>query len=241
MSEQEWLTSRDPAKMLRWLDRPQGDRKLLLSAVACLRANWHLLILESSRKAVEWTELYADGLVERDEEYHRLEWRSEGAAYYLEMQAEPDAIERWSAEAESHGQPRLNRLTGLIDVRETAPDLRQHIDAAYMANQLMTHDPDVLLERVIRSPVQLLSPALLRDIFANPFRPVGFDSAWRTSTAVAMAKGMYDSRDFTAMPILADALQDAGCDDDDVLSHCRAEHGIHVRGCWVIDLVLGNS
>jgi hypothetical protein len=83
--------------------------------------------------------------------------------------------------------------------------------------------------------------ALLRDIFGNPFRPVAFDPDWRTSTAVAIARGMYESRDFSAMPILADALQDAGCDNDDVLNHCRNEKKVHVRGCWVVDLVLGKE
>jgi hypothetical protein len=79
---------------------------------------------------------------------------------------------------------------------------------------------------------------LLRDIFGNPFRPATFDPAWRTSTVVAFARQMYESRDFGAMPILADALQDAGCDSDDILNHCR-EPGPHLRGCWVVDLVLG--
>ena len=68
---------------------------------------------------------------------------------------------------------------------------------------------------------------ILRDIFGNPFRPVTFAPAWRTDTAVSLARGMYESRDFSAMPILADALQDAGCDNDDVLNHCRGE-GPHV-------------
>jgi hypothetical protein len=49
---------------------------------------------------------------------------------------------------------------------------------------------------------------------------------------------MYEARDFSAMPILADALQDAGCDNDDILSHCRDTKQVHVRGCWVVDLVL---
>jgi hypothetical protein len=82
---------------------------------------------------------------------------------------------------------------------------------------------------------------LARDIFGNPFRPLTFDPDWRTSTAVAVAKQMYDSRDFSAMPILADALQDAGCENDDVLTHCRDANGVHVRGCWVVDLALGKS
>ncbi|MBM3981841.1 MAG: hypothetical protein FJ304_16510 [Planctomycetes bacterium] len=78
----------------------------------------------------------------------------------------------------------------------------------------------------------------MRCIFGNPFRPVAFDPAWRTDTAVALARQMYESREFSALPILADALQDAGCDNEDVLNHCR-EPGTHVRGCWVVDLVLG--
>jgi hypothetical protein len=83
--------------------------------------------------------------------------------------------------------------------------------------------------------------ALLRDIFGNPFRPVAFDPAWHTDTAVSLAKGMYDSRDFSAMPILADALQDAGCDSDDILNHLRDPNAAHVRGCWALDLILGKE
>src|SRR5262249_13726632 len=81
---------------------------------------------------------------------------------------------------------------------------------------------------------------LVRCVFGNPFRPVAVDAAWLTSTVVALAKQMYESRDFSPMPILADALQDAGCDGEDILSHCRVP-GPHVRGCWVVDLVLGKA
>jgi len=80
----------------------------------------------------------------------------------------------------------------------------------------------------------------LRDIIGNPFRPVAVDPVWLTSTVVALAGGIYDERAFDRMPILADALQDAGCDNDDVLNDCRCE-GPHVRGCWVVDLVLGKE
>ena len=90
----------------------------------------------------------------------------------------------------------------------------------------------------------------LRELFGNPFttprsksrtrRGWMLDPLWRTDTAVALARKMYESRDFGAMPILADALQDAGCDNDDILNHCRGP-GPHVRGCWVVDLVLGKE
>jgi hypothetical protein len=82
--------------------------------------------------------------------------------------------------------------------------------------------------------------AILRDIIGNPFRQVAFSRLWRTDTALTLARQMYDTRDFSAMPILADALQDAGCDNDEILSHCRGDRP-HVRGCWVVDLVSGKE
>ena len=93
-----------------------------------------------------------------------------------------------------------------------------------------------------RRPTEKKAQAdLVRDIFGNPFRPVSFAPEWRTDTAVTLARTMYESRDFSAMPILADALQDAGCDSDEVLQHCRDPQTKHVRGCWVVDLALGFS
>ncbi|HSQ55161.1 MAG TPA: hypothetical protein VLM40_05395 [Gemmata sp.] len=82
---------------------------------------------------------------------------------------------------------------------------------------------------------------ILRDLFGNPYYPIFFKPTWRTSTAVALATQMYDSRNFGAMPILADALQDAGCTSEDILNHCRDAKQVHVRGCWVVDLVLGKE
>jgi hypothetical protein len=81
---------------------------------------------------------------------------------------------------------------------------------------------------------------VIRDIFGNPFSPVSFDPSWQTSTTVGLARTIYESRDFATMPVLADALEEAGCDSPDVLAHCRGP-GPHVRGCWVVDLVLGKS
>jgi hypothetical protein len=85
------------------------------------------------------------------------------------------------------------------------------------------------------------SARLLRDIFGNPFRPVTIDPTWRTSDVLALARGIYDERALDRMPILADALQDAGCDNDDILAHCRDTNTPHARGCWVVDLILNKS
>lgn len=78
------------------------------------------------------------------------------------------------------------------------------------------------------------------DVFGNPFRPVSADPRWLTSTVVALAEGIYQDLAFDRMPILADALEEAGCDNADILSHCRGD-GPHVRGCWVVDLLTGRK
>jgi hypothetical protein len=89
--------------------------------------------------------------------------------------------------------------------------------------------------------VELTAQAeLLRCIVGNPFRPVAADPAWLTSTAVGLASAIYADRAFDRLPILADALEDAGCDNADVLIHCRS-HPEHARGCWVVDLILEKS
>lgn len=81
----------------------------------------------------------------------------------------------------------------------------------------------------------------VRDIVGNPFRPVAFDPGWRTETAVGIARRIADAREYGNLPVLADALQDAGCDAAAVLDHCR-DPGDHVPGCWVAEAVLrGNE
>ena len=82
---------------------------------------------------------------------------------------------------------------------------------------------------------------LLRDVCGIAFRKHRkAKRGWRTETVLALARQMYATRDFSVMPILADALQDAGCGDEQILSHCRDRKQVHARGCWVVDLILGN-
>ncbi len=105
---------------------------------------------------------------------------------------------------------------------------------------------DELLARTIRKHVAYSDPPMrlewvlevVRCIVGNPFRPVAFDPRWRTETAGALASGIYAERAFDRLPILADALEEAGCDHPDVLAHCRGP-GPHARGCWVVDGLLG--
>src|SRR5262249_12032196 len=84
---------------------------------------------------------------------------------------------------------------------------------------------------------------MLRCIFGNPFRSVSINRAWlawNDGTVLKIAQAIYDEGASERLPILADALEDAGCDNADILAHCRGE-GPHVRGCWVVDLLLGKS
>jgi hypothetical protein len=87
----------------------------------------------------------------------------------------------------------------------------------------------------------------VRDIFRNPFRPATFDSTWRTPNVTDLAAAIYEERqlpsglfDKQRLGVLADALEDAGCDNVDILDHLRGG-GEHVRGCWVVDLILGKE
>jgi hypothetical protein len=101
-------------------------------------------------------------------------------------------------------------------------------------------DPACLINKFRPHPRSVPQPdlaGLIRCVFGNPFRLVTVDPAWVTPTAVAIATGVYVERAFDRLPILADALEDAGCDNRDILAHCRGE-GPHARGCWVVDLVL---
>ena len=99
---------------------------------------------------------------------------------------------------------------------------------------------EVRSEAVGRYTSGIMVP-LMREVFGNPFRPVTVNPAWLTSDVRLLAMGIYDEKAFNHLPILADALQDAGCDSDDILNHFRDPNATHVRGCWALDLVLGKE
>jgi hypothetical protein len=83
----------------------------------------------------------------------------------------------------------------------------------------------------------------VHDLFGNPFRPVAVKTKWlrwNNAILVNMSQEIYDERRFADLPILAETLESAGCNNADILSHCR-QPGEHVRGCWVIDLLLGKE
>jgi hypothetical protein len=191
---------------------------------------WPLLADERSRTAIVVAEQFADGLATEGElivaetaakkaERAQGGWRHYGASACacLARKHAGEAVRAWwyvTALAEWKRAEERSVTPEDRSFKSTMEEAREE--------ELAQHTP------------------LLRDIFGHPFRPATFDAAWLTSTAVTLAKQMYESRDFGTMPILADALEDAGCTSDDILSHCRGP-GPHVRGCWVVDLVLGKE
>lgn len=223
MTEAEWLTATDPTPMLAFFQNKMSERKLRLFAVACVRRIWDVMLDVRSHHAIEVAERSADQLVS-DEELARV-----------------------SEEADK----------AYVDNLFNADDAR--MDALNAASCISSPGREywgqfgLILQGVCRASFEVnrrehaAQAARLRDIVGNPFRPVTFDPDWQTSTVLSLAQAAYDQRELPAgtldpthLAILADALQDAGCDNTDILDHCRGQ-GPHVRGCWVIDAILGKS
>jgi hypothetical protein len=233
MTEADWLTFTDTTPLLGFLRGKASDRKLRLFAVACAYDVWPVLRAHPGMAAaVETAEAFADGRAGEAE-------RAAAHAAITDATLGSDSAAAGAANAFGAAwyASGANTLNAAKYAARSACSAAA--DAAYLdppdepgtPAELSGRAGDRAGERVAR---------LLRDVVENPFRPVAFDPDWRTSAAVALARQMYDARDFAAMPVLADALQDAGCEDADVLAHCRGP-GPHVRGCWVVDLVLGKA
>jgi hypothetical protein len=235
VTEAEWLACADPVAMLRYLQRRASDRKLRLFGCACCRSVWHILPNGHAREIVVAAEQFADGLVTDDE----LMWAQE--AFMWEGGPEIGSPhDPYLAALASEAVTQLGRESDAVFAARTGrvvPDWpEQAWEAASCSSNQVAHTTP-LAER----HQQLSQQAnFLRDIFGNPFRPVAFDPAWRTDAVVGLARGAYEDRAFDRLPALADALERAGCADAAVLAHCRGP-GPHVRGCWVVDLVLGKN
>jgi hypothetical protein len=214
VKEDEWLASGEPEKMLEFLGDRASERRLRLFAAACCRRVWDTLTADAGRRAVEVAEGFADG-----------------AAGARALRAAQVAAAKATADydpAAGLGEYRADAaLTAAMNAAGKRASLRYAAECAADASE----DGDA--ERVAQA-------VLLRDIFGNPFKRVVLDPPFRTSAVTAIATAMYESRDFGAAAILADALEEAGCQDGEILGHLRGP-GPHVRGCYVVDLALGRE
>jgi hypothetical protein len=224
MTEVDWDITEEPASLLSALRNSASQRKLRLFGILCCRQAWDFVTEPAPDRVLDAAERYADGAL------------AESERCVAETEA-LDAYERELERGDEFGLPVMDVVRLIGKAVYTADD----------ATGVASYVP-VLARYGERASFQGISEDLqveqclyIRELFRNPFRPVSFSPEWRTDTAVLLARQMYEARDFSAMPILADALQDAGCDNADILSHCRDTSLAHVRGCWVIDLVLNKA
>ena len=237
MTEAEWLAAADPEAVADRVWHTASERQIRLIACGCCRLAWDWLIGERSRTAVEVSERYADGLASSSELADAV-YYAEAAVIAIDRKRERYDCEQrairggWlhpDDDAAEDGPIRLRDGTAIsFDVARLAAECAEFSASA---------PPWILQSR----PEPIFSFAVVRDVVGNPFRPVTVDPSWRTSDAVLLAKGIYEERAFDRMPILADALQDAGCTDENVLNHCRYPQQVHFRGSWVVDTVLGKA
>jgi hypothetical protein len=233
VTEADWMASTDPQPMIECLRGKVSERKLRLFAAAAARRIWRQLTDERSRRGVEAVEEYVNGQAS-DQDLRRA---GEAAG---EAAATGPWKYHWSPVAATAAAAACrNPMT----IEAAAAAARGAVDAADLEYELP------LLDRLIAEESDLIAQCqLLRDLFGNPFCPATISPFWLTwndATVVRLAQSAYAERhmpegtlDNGRLAVLADALEEAGCNDADVLGHLRGP-GPHVRGCWPVDLCLG--
>jgi hypothetical protein len=221
MTEAEWLACTDPNPMLRHLGERLSDRKARLYSCAWARRRWDRLLDERSRAAVETAERHADGLATERELLAAFE-----AADAAWMEVPVYSGSRRAMRQRERGRE-SERAARQLARKAADPALsRRNVGWAHKAKSML----------------------FLADALRELFGPLPFRSflgtaewlAWNAGAVAALAQDVHERQAFDEMPILADALEDAGCTEGDVLAHCRQREA-HLRGCWVIDLLLGKE
>jgi hypothetical protein len=248
MTEAEWLACENSEVMLEPL-RHSGtasQRKLRLFACACARRVWHLLSDERSRSAVQVAERYADRPASEAE---RKAASAEVPCLYGNPDdvTDPENIRAFGSEAAActvfgaddyPAVPTFAVTCAIAAARSVANALACAASSPLRMERVTAEN---VADRVFSDEQKVLA-ALMRDIFRNPFRPAPrLDPAWLTPEAIGLAQRIDDQRTFHRMPELAGALERAGCDNEDILCHWRQQGQIHVRGCWVVDLLLNKA
>ncbi len=230
MSEAEWLAATDPQPMLEALRCRASGRKVRLFACASCRRVWKLLSDKHSRKALTVAERYADAEV--SEAKLGFAWGDARRAAQVAHRQERETAEAsamWSVSMLCEADP--GRAVA-------AAELAARCEAFPGEPSLLA---DARREHLL----------LIRDIFGNLFRPApAVDAAWlawQGGVVRELAWAAYDGRRLPQgtleperLAVLADALEEAGCGDAELVGHLRGP-GPHVRGCWAVDLILARS
>jgi hypothetical protein len=243
MTEAEWLACTDSKAMLAFLRGKASDRKLRLFTAARCRLfrhdcdDWWPIDTRRFQEAVDAAEQFSDGLCPAEQltRFHRPWDEFSGDLHSQTIDPHggstvllPDSLGPVLVQIVSSPEAGSAARGALYD------DLQSYFIGTWK---------DGRQER--RAECQLL-----QEVFGNPFRPVSLNPAWLTwndGTVRRLAEAIYQERelpsghlDLTRLAVLADALEDAGCADPDLLGHLRGP-GPHVRGCWAVDLLLGKE
>jgi hypothetical protein len=214
MTEAEWLACDYPLTMLDFVRGRLSNRQLrLIGCAFCRDSWWQLLSDQRSRRAVEVAEGFADGLCD-DRALREAHAEASRASHEL------------------HARHSVKLHLGAIVAKMSAA--KQFPWRPLCNTGITIGGVDVTLSRKVLA---------IRDVVGNPFQRAAVDPkwlAWKDGTIRKIATGIYAERAFDHLPILADALEDAGCDNADILAHCRGP-GPHVHGCWVVDQILGKE
>jgi hypothetical protein len=230
MTEAEWLACTDPEAMLEFLRGRSSERKLRLFAAACCRRIWHLLDEEEYRAALEVAERFVEGQASLSD----LSAAYDEVYEMHEVVADSDVVETYVAEA-------------VVDAcsPEFEPFHATNVIADVSDAVATAASTDTQAKRA-RTAERRAQAHLVRDLFGNLCRPVPIDRAWRTAGIRALARAAYEERTLPAgtldgarLAVLGDALEEAGAAGT-LLDHLRGP-GVHVRGCWVLDLVLARE
>ncbi len=242
LTEEEWLSCPEPSLLLYHLRQHRhitkvagGKRRLRLYCVACCRSVWDSLD-ERSRQVIEVSERFADGQARKAEL---------AAASEETEQTRREAIRTCSREPLE--ECRLRESSSAAAARWAVGMSVQAVDIlrVCMATQQLraTLVPEGVASSqaaAARQREESVQADLVRCIFGNPFRPVAADPAWLAwngGIVPRMARAIYEERAFDRLPVLADALEEAGCAERAFLENCRSG-GPHARACWVLDSLL---
>jgi hypothetical protein len=212
--EAYWRTAKDPDGMLMLLGEVAIKRKSVMFACACCRIIWHLMTDERSRRVVEAAEQWAEGLV---------------------LAAQVHQLRRAAVPAEL--APDVRPL--LLGSARSSYWAAQAAVAVFDVNGAAAHAAWCARRANPGTREEARQADLLRDVFGNPFQVQDVAAAWlrwHGGLVPRMARDIHSGRRWGELPVLADALEEAGCADPEVLGHLRGP-GPHVAGCWVLDLL----
>jgi hypothetical protein len=217
MTEDEWLASNDPWSMLHVVQRSDpSERKVRLYNAAVCRRFWGYLPEESQSILAE-SELLADGLTPLPSDEMELCARANVVVAPFDRQ--------YPKKEFPSDEIRIQREAAAAVCYAVIPNELWGASGYFWEIDPAEKGPHAVI---------------IRDVFGNPFRPVAADHSRLTPSVVNLAQAIYDERAFDRLSDLADALEDSGCHKADTLEHCRSEKP-HVRGCWVVDRILGKD